>query len=164
MTDIHVVSEMTTSVLINTAFNNTTFRNTTFNNTMFNNNTMLNTNTSFNNTTLDVVIDPTAVILKRLTSSLLIVLLAIIMMSLGCTIEVDKLIQQIKRPLPAIIGMALQFIVYPLVVFGLVHAFQLDHYNALGMLLLGTCPGGSLSNLITYWCSGDVVLRYGIDS
>ncbi|VDI05743.1 solute carrier family 10 (sodium/bile acid cotransporter), member 2 [Mytilus galloprovincialis] len=158
MTDVHVVSEKTTSVLINTAFNNTTFRNTTFNNTMFNNNTMLNNNTSFNNTTLDVVIDPTTVILKRLTSSLLIVLLAIIMMSLGCTIEVDKLIQQIKRPLPAIIGMALQFIVYPLVVFGLVHAFQLDHYNALGMLLLGTCPGGSLSNLITYWCSGDVVL------
>lgn len=151
MTDVHVVSEKTTSVLINTAFNNT----------MFNNNTMLNNNTSFNNTTLDVAIDPTTVILKRLTSSLLIVLLAIIMMSLGCTIEVDKLIQQIKRPLPAIIGMALQFIVYPLVVFGLVHAFQLDHYNALGMLLLGTCPGGSLSNLITYWCSGDVVLRYG---
>ncbi|XP_052061940.1 ileal sodium/bile acid cotransporter-like [Mytilus californianus] len=53
------------------------------------------------------------------------------MMSLGCTIELDKLVQQIKKPLPALIGMALQFIVYPLVVFGLVHAFQLDQSSFL---------------------------------
>lgn len=103
--------------------------------------------------------DPTKIMMKKITSVLLVCILAVIMMSLGCTIQLENLIKQLKRPLPAIIGMLLQFVVYPLMVFGMAHAFQLNQYNALGMLLMGTCPGGSLSNLITYWCSGDVVLR-----
>jgi predicted Na+-dependent transporter len=45
------------------------------------------------------------------------------------------------------------------IILSVAYAFQLNQYDALGMLLIGTCPGGSLSNLITYWCSGDVVLR-----
>lgn len=102
--------------------------------------------------------DPTKILMKKITSVLLVSILAVIMMSLGCTIQLENLIKQLKRPLPAIIGMLLQFVVYPLMVFGMAHAFQLNEYDALGMLLMGTCPGGSLSNLITYWCSGDVVL------
>jgi predicted Na+-dependent transporter len=39
--------------------------------------------------------------------------------------------------------MFLQFVVYPLMVFGMAYAFQLNQYDALGMLLIGTCPGGS---------------------
>ena len=111
------------------------------------------------NETLFIETDPTKIAMKKVTSVLLVALLAVIMMSLGCTIELDKLFKQIKRPLPAIIGMFLQFVIYPLLVFGMAHAFRLGQYDALGMLLLGTCPGGSLSNLISYWCAGDVVLR-----
>lgn len=121
---------------------------------------MFNTTT---NQSLDTVpggeTDPTKILMKKITSVLLISILAVIMMSLGCTIQFENLIKQLKRPLPAIIGMVLQFVVYPLMVFGMAYAFQLNQYDALGMLLMGTCPGGSLSNLITFWCSGDVVLR-----
>ena len=102
---------------------------------------------------------PTKILMKTITSVLLVSILAVIMMSLGCTIQLENLIKQLKRPLPTIIGIFLQFVVYPLMVFGMAYTFQLNQYDALGMLLMGTCPGGSLSNLITYWCSGDVVLR-----
>ena len=116
-----------------------------------------------NNQSLDTVTDgeadPTKILMKNITSVLLVSILAVIMMSLGCTIQLENLIKQLKRPLPAIIGMFLQFVVYPLMVFGMAYAFQLNQYDALGMLLIGTCPGGSVSNLIAYWCSGDVVLR-----
>lgn len=120
-------------------------------------------NTTMNITTTTgspVESDPTKVALKEVMSVLLVVLLAVIMMSLGCTIELNALKKQIKKPLPPIIGMLLQFVAYPLVVFGMAHAFQLNSYDAIGMLLIGTCPGGSLSNLITFWSHGDVVLRY----
>lgn len=103
--------------------------------------------------------DSTKMVLKEVMSVLLAVLLAVIMMSLGCTIELDALKKQLKNPLPPIIGMVLQFVVYPLVVFGMVHAFKFNSFDAIGMLLIGTCPGGSLSNLITLWCKGDIVLR-----
>lgn len=125
--------------------------------------TAVTTNITFNFTVTTesaVPPDPTKVALKEVMSVLLVVLLAVIMMSLGCTIQLDALTKQLKKPLPPIIGMLLQFIAYPLVVFAMVHAFQLNSYDAVGMLLIGTCPGGSLSNLITYWINGDVVLRY----
>ncbi|XP_052085909.1 ileal sodium/bile acid cotransporter-like [Mytilus californianus] len=102
--------------------------------------------------------DPTKRFIKKTSDILMIVILAVIMMSLGCTIETTKLLQQIKKPVPVIIGMVLQFIVYPLTAFGFAHAFQLNKYDALGLLILATCPGGSLSNLITFYSSGDVCL------
>ncbi|XP_052086574.1 sodium-dependent organic anion transporter-like [Mytilus californianus] len=102
--------------------------------------------------------DPTKKFIKKISDILMIVLLAVILLSLGCTIEPTKLLQQIKKPVPVIIGIVLQFIVYPLTAFGFAHAFQLNKYDALGLLILATCPGGSLSNLITFYSSGDVCL------
>lgn len=60
------------------------------------------------------VSDPTKRLIKKTSDILMIVILAVILMSLGCTIEPTKLLQQIKKPVPLIIGMVLQFIVYPL--------------------------------------------------
>lgn len=105
------------------------------------------------------VSDPTKRFIKKTSDILMIVILAVILMSLGCTIEPTKLLQQIKKPVPLIIGMVLQFIVYPLMAFGFAHAFQLNKYDALGVLILATCPGGSISNLVTFYSSGDVCLR-----
>ncbi|XP_071142501.1 ileal sodium/bile acid cotransporter-like isoform X2 [Mytilus edulis] len=104
------------------------------------------------------VSDPTKRFIKKTSDILMIVILAVILMSLGCTIEPTKLLQQIKKPVPLIIGMVLQFIVYPLMAFGFAHAFQLNKYDALGVLILATCPGGSISNLVTFYSSGDVCL------
>lgn len=111
------------------------------------------------NTTIHEPNHPTKLLMEKIMRVLIIVIVSIIMMSLGCTMEFGVLKQHIKKPLSAIIGMILQFIVYPAVVFGLVHILQVKTSDALGMLLIATCPGGSFSNLITYWSDGDVVLR-----
>lgn len=118
---------------------------------------------SFANTsdTFDDVIlpDPVKAIIKKIWEILLIAVIFIIMLSLGCTIEPRTILDQIKKPVPILLGMLIQFVVYPLLTFSLVHVLRLSSYDALGALLLTTCPGGTLSNLITFWCDGDVVLR-----
>ncbi|KAJ8301610.1 hypothetical protein KUTeg_020597 [Tegillarca granosa] len=100
-------------------------------------------------------IDP---MLNKANDVILITLMAVIMLSLGCTIELSVLKQEIRRPIGVGIGLLCQFILFPAVTFGLAHAFRLQQWDALGMIMLGTCPGGSISNLATYWSGGDVAL------
>ena len=97
--------------------------------------------------------------LKKLFDILLIVIVCIVMASLGCTIKLKTLKAQLRRPVGIIIGLVCQFIIFPAITFGLAHALKLEKWNAIGMILLGTCPGGSVSNILTYYCEGDVTLR-----
>ena len=85
--------------------------------------------------------------------------LVIIMLGMGATIEIKPLLQHLKRPYGIAIGMLSQFIVLPAATFGLAHALQLSTFAALGMLVMGCCPGGSTSNMFSYWSGGDVALR-----
>ena len=97
--------------------------------------------------------------LKKLFDILLIVIVCIVMASLGCTIKLKTLKAQLRRPVGIIIGLVCQFVLFPAITFGLAHALKLEKWNAIGMILLGTCPGGSVSNILTYYCDGDVTLR-----
>ncbi|KAJ8303962.1 hypothetical protein KUTeg_017545 [Tegillarca granosa] len=95
----------------------------------------------------------------RITADIAIkVTLIIIMLGMGSTIEIKLLIQHLKKPTGIAIGMLSQFIVLPLVTFGFAHALQLPPLPALGMLVVSCCPGGSTSNVFSYWVDGDVPL------
>ncbi|KAJ8301616.1 hypothetical protein KUTeg_020603 [Tegillarca granosa] len=96
--------------------------------------------------------------IQQANDIILISLMTLIMLSLGCTINLSMLKQEIRRPIGVFIGLFCQFILFPAVTFGLAHALRLQQLDALGMIMLGTCPGGSISNLATYWSGGDVVL------
>ena len=85
--------------------------------------------------------------------------LILIMLGMGSTIEIKELIKHLRRPIGAGIGMLAQFIVLPLATFGFAHALQMEPLAAIGMLVMGCCPGGSTSNVFTYWSDGDVPLR-----
>ena len=85
--------------------------------------------------------------------------LIIIMLGMGSTIEIHSLIKHLRRPIGIGIGMLSQFIVLPAVTFGLAHALQLPPLAAIGMLVVGCCPGGSTTNIFSYWTDGDVPLR-----
>ncbi|XP_060064089.1 ileal sodium/bile acid cotransporter-like [Ylistrum balloti] len=84
--------------------------------------------------------------------------LIIIMAGMGSTIEIKPLLQHLRRPVGIAIGMLSQFIVLPAVTFGLAHALQMSTFPALGMLVMASCPGGSTSNVFSYWMDGDVPL------
>lgn len=49
----------------------------------------------------------------------------------------------------------------PLICFLTALALGLETPYALGLLIIGCCPGGTVSNLFTFWTNGDVCLRYG---
>ncbi|XP_045216889.2 ileal sodium/bile acid cotransporter-like [Mercenaria mercenaria] len=96
--------------------------------------------------------------LKLVSDVVISTTLIMIMFGMGCTIEFWKLIQHFRRPIGAAIGMLAQFIVLPLVTFGCAHALQLEPMAAIGMLVMGCCPSGSMSNMYSYWADGDVPL------
>lgn len=116
--------------------------------------------TNGNSTTTDVVVTPKGPsLLKKLADVVIPGTLLIIMLGMGSTIEVDKLLAQLRRPLGPAIGMLSQFLVLPLSMFAFAHALQLESYAAIGMLVIAACPGGSTSNIFAYWMDGDVPLR-----
>lgn len=91
-------------------------------------------------------------------------LLMIVMFGMGLTLKLDDFKLVFTRPKDMIIGCASQFIVMPLLAFGLSKSFGLDAALTAGMVLVGTCPGGTSSNVITYLSKGDVALSVGMTS
>ena len=56
--------------------------------------------------------------------------------------------------------MASQFVLMPLISFIMAFVLKLKPAWALSLLILGCCPGGTLSNVFTQWTQGDICLRY----
>lgn len=90
------------------------------------------------------------------------VILGIIMLTMGLTLTTDDLKILARRPLDIFIGACAQFIIMPGVAWLLVHVFRLDAALALGILLVGCCPGGVSSNIMSYLCHGDVAFSVGM--
>ena len=103
--------------------------------------------------------DSTNALVQQIFEILLLIVVCVIMVALGCTIELKTLKAHLRRPTGIVIGVVCQFIAFPGIAFGLAHALQLDKWNAIGMILLASSPGGSASNNFTYYCEGEVALR-----
>lgn len=88
--------------------------------------------------------------------------LGIIMLTMGMTLKVEDLKILLKRPLDIFIGACAQYTLMPLIAFGLVKGLGLPPAVAIGMLLVGCCPGGVSSNIITFLSKGDVALSVGM--
>lgn len=91
-------------------------------------------------------------------------LLMAVMFGMGLTLKFDDFAVVFKRPKDIIIGCAAQFTVMPLLAFVLGKAFALDAGLMAGVILVGTCPGGTASNVMTYLSKGDVALSVGMTS
>lgn len=90
--------------------------------------------------------------------------LMIIMFAMGLTLTLPDFALVMKRPLPVLFGVALQYSVMPLVALGLAFALQLPPELAAGLILVGCVPGGTSSNVITYLARGDVALSVTMTS
>lgn len=107
----------------------------------------------------DKLSQPDPPVLKKVLDVILITIILFIMLAMGSTITLAEVWKHIKRPISIIIGMISQFVILPLCGFGLSHAVRLEPSAAVGMLVLACSPGGTMSNLFTYWIDGDVSLR-----
>jgi len=90
------------------------------------------------------------------------VILGIIMLTMGLTLTTEDFKILARRPLDIFIGACAQFIIMPGVAYMLVYVWHLEPALALGILLVGCCPGGVSSNIMSYLCHGDVAFSVGM--
>ena len=88
----------------------------------------------------------------------------IVMFGMGLTMKPADFAVVFKRPRDIIIGFIAQFSIMPFLAFALGKLFQLDDALLVGVILVGTCPGGTSSNVMTYLSKGDVALSVGMTS
>ena len=91
-------------------------------------------------------------------------LLMIVMFGMGLTMKLSDFAIVFSRPRDVITGCLAQFIVMPLLAFVLGKFFGLNNELLVGAVLVGTCPGGTSSNVITYLSKGDTALSVGMTS
>lgn len=89
-------------------------------------------------------------------------MLGVIMFGMGLTLSPHDFKVVLSRPKDILIGVLAQFTVMPLLAYGLALAFSLPKELALGVMLVGCCPGGTASNVITYLAKGDLALSVGM--
>jgi bile acid:Na+ symporter, BASS family len=85
-------------------------------------------------------------------------LLGVVMLGMGLTLTGASFGTVLTRPRTVLAGVALQFGIMPLAAFAVASLFGLEPQLAAGLILVGSAPGGTASNVITYLAGGAVAL------
>jgi len=91
-------------------------------------------------------------------SNAIVPLLAGVMFLMGLTLTKEDFKQVSKNPSPVFVGVILQFIIMPFIALLIANTLQLSNQLVIGMVLVGSCAGGTASNVMTYLARGDVAL------
>ncbi len=89
-------------------------------------------------------------------------MLGLVMFGMGMALRIDDFRIVLSRPRDIAIGCLAQFTVMPLLAWVLSRLFALDEALTVGVVLVGCCPGGTASNVITYLAKGDLALSVGM--
>jgi len=100
--------------------------------------------------------------LQQVPTKVINYLLGVVMFGMGLTLRLQDFKVVFSHPKDVVIGCLAQFTVMPLLAWGLARMFSLDEALALGVILVGCCPGGTASNVITYLAKGDLALSVGM--
>ncbi len=101
-------------------------------------------------------------VLQQVRPTVINYLLGVVMFGMGLALNLQDFKIVFSRPRDVIIGCLAQFTIMPLLAWGLTRLFRLDEALALGVVLVGCCPGGTASNVITYLAKGDLALSVGM--
>ncbi|TGK02708.1 bile acid:sodium symporter family protein [Leptospira langatensis] len=96
--------------------------------------------------------------------ALLPTLLAIVMLGMGFGLAISDFRRIFTTPLQTLVGTLGHFVIMPLAAYVVVLLLGLEYELALGVILVGSCPSGTTSNLINYLAKGDVALAVVITS
>lgn len=91
-------------------------------------------------------------------------LLGLIMFGMGATLTVGDFKEVARHPLAVAIGVVAQFVIMPSLAYLLATLFQLPAEIAVGVILVGACPGGTASNVMTYLAKGNTALSVACTS
>lgn len=89
-------------------------------------------------------------------------LLGAVMFGMGLALRGRDFALVLRRPRDVAVGVAAQFLCMPLLAFAVTKALRLPDDIALGVVLVGACPGGTASNVIAFLARGDVALSVTI--
>lgn len=84
--------------------------------------------------------------------------LSIIMFMMGLTLKKSDIFRILNEPSPVVVGVALQFLLMPVIALELSTLLHLSPQITAGMILVGSCAGGTASNVMCYIARGDVAL------
>lgn len=90
------------------------------------------------------------------------IILGVVMLSMGLTLTSNDFKILASRPFDILIGAVAQYTIMPFVAWSLTYLFNLDSSLAIGIVLVGCCPGGVSSNIMSYLCKGDVAFSVGM--
>ena len=90
------------------------------------------------------------------------VLLGVVMFGMGLSLNPQDFKIVFARPRDVTIGCAAQFTIMPALAWALSRLFGLDEALTIGVVLVGCCPGGTASNVMTYLAKGDLALSVGM--
>ena len=85
-------------------------------------------------------------------------LLGLVMFGMGITLTFNDFGEVAKHPKSVVIGVVGQFVIMPSIAFVLAKIFDLPPDLAVGVILVGSCPGGTSSNVMTYLAKGNTAL------
>ena len=88
--------------------------------------------------------------------------LGFIMLTMGLTLTKDDFRILVSRPVDMLIGVVAQYALMPLVAWSAVHLLGLPRPVGVGLVLVGCCPGGVSSNIMSFLCKGDVAFSVGM--
>ncbi len=86
------------------------------------------------------------------------VLIGLMMFGMALDIRLDDFRRVIRSPRGPLIGLGAQFVLLPAFTFLLTLVLEPAPSMALGMILVAACPGGNLSNVMTYLANGNTAL------
>ena len=84
--------------------------------------------------------------------------LSVTMLGMGLTLELDDFVDAVKKPGRVALGVALQYTIMPTLGLVIGKLFPVARPVAVGLILVGCCPGGTASNLVTYLGRANVAL------
>ena len=90
------------------------------------------------------------------------ILLGVVMFGMGLATKLEDFKVVFSRPRDIAIGCVAQFTIMPALAWMLAQLFGLDEALTVGVILVGCCPGGTASNVITYLAKGDLALSVGM--
>lgn len=89
-------------------------------------------------------------------------LLSLVIFTMGTTLKADDFVNVFRNPKEISVGIAAQYLVMPVLAFAIARLFSLDTALTVGLILVGTVPGGTASDVITFLAKGDVALSVSL--
>ena len=95
---------------------------------------------------------------------LIVPFLSLIMLGMGVTLSIASFLAVFKRPKVILLGTLMQYTIMPLAAWIVCLVLKLPPDLSAGVILLGCCPGGTASNVISYLAKADVALSIVLTS